>query len=588
MATKKEEKMLSNLPVRAADFIKLVIKNMRYRKAVRKEVTAELAAHFEDELKGCKDTKEKEEKAKQLIEQFGDPKLLGVLLRRAKKRCRPLWRTMVVRAFQTAGVLIFFLIVYTIWFFNGKPAITVDYVAEMNRIVRPVVDESQNAAPFYQKAFELYKSSEDYNNMIANNGNKYYESTDEVKKKIGKCINDNNEVFDLVYEGAKRPYFWMTYKTANPDRGMIGMPTTELNGFRFLAYLIVFRATYRADKGEYKDSFKDIVALYSFGKHIRQYNGTLIEHLTGIAMEALAVQTARSILSRYEINTVALTDFQRNLEQIIEHEDFAIRFKSEKLLTYDQIQRIFTSSNCFGSGHIIPNLLMALYPQVNVVGLASGGEYYGVSIGEERQESRLSRFISFIWDKIHRAGNYFYDIFLKVKKMGYILFLHPNKNQTRQQVDNYYIFIEKIASKSPAEVHKEGIDITKEGDKIVKGNMLLEMFVPALDTIIGLSYRIKTDAKATAAIVALQRYKQDKGQYPESLQDLVKSDYIKAAPIDPWSDKPLVYKKTDTGFTLYSVGHNFKDEGGLPFKDREGRIKMWENKGDAVFWPVEK
>ena len=75
--------------------------------------SAELAAHFEDELKGCATDKEREQKARQLISEFGDAKLLAVLLRRAKKRCRPVWRTVVARTFQTIGVLILFFALYT-------------------------------------------------------------------------------------------------------------------------------------------------------------------------------------------------------------------------------------------------------------------------------------------------------------------------------------------------------------------------------------------------------------------------------------------------------------------------------------------
>ena len=105
MAKKLSDTDLQNLPACAAEFIKLVIKKMRYRKKVRADVQAELTAHFEDELRGCKTDQEKEQKARQLIEQFGDAKLLGILLRRAKKRCRPGWRNVFAKACQTVVTL---------------------------------------------------------------------------------------------------------------------------------------------------------------------------------------------------------------------------------------------------------------------------------------------------------------------------------------------------------------------------------------------------------------------------------------------------------------------------------------------------
>jgi len=47
-----------------------------------------------------------------------------------------------------------------------------------------------------------------------------------------------------------------------------------------------------------------------------------------------------------------------------------------------------------------------------------------------------------------------------------------------------------------------------------------------------------------------------------------------------------VYRKTDSGFTLYSVGLNFTDDGGVPGKDSKDKPILWSEKdGDAVFWP---
>jgi len=52
---------------------------------------------------------------------------------------------------------------------------------------------------------------------------------------------------------------------------------------------------------------------------------------------------------------------------------------------------------------------------------------------------------------------------------------------------------------------------------------------------------------------------------------------------DPFSDKPLVYKRTIQGFTLYSFGEDYDDDGGLHSKWGRG-----EEGGDQVFWPLEQ
>ena len=71
-------------------------------------------------------------------------------------------------------------------------------------------------------------------------------------------------------------------------------------------------------------------------------------------------------------------------------------------------------------------------------------------------------------------------------------------------------------------------------------------------------------------------------------EELFEAGYLKKLPMDPYSDSPLVYKKTDDDFILYSVGYDFEDDGGEVYRDNKGRVRPWGDEGDAVFWPVRK
>ncbi|HWA81867.1 MAG TPA: hypothetical protein VG820_00425, partial [Fimbriimonadaceae bacterium] len=51
---------------------------------------------------------------------------------------------------------------------------------------------------------------------------------------------------------------------------------------------------------------------------------------------------------------------------------------------------------------------------------------------------------------------------------------------------------------------------------------------------------------------------QAKGPYPAALPNLGEIS------LDPMDGKPLRYRRTGSGFTLYSIGHNLKDDGGSP------------------------
>jgi hypothetical protein len=63
--------------------------------------------------------------------------------------------------------------------------------------------------------------------------------------------------------------------------------------------------------------------------------------------------------------------------------------------------------------------------------------------------------------------------------------------------------------------------------------------------------------------LALAEYRSKHGAYPKELAALV-PEVLKELPVDPFSEKPLVYRLTDKGYVLYSVGPNGVDDGGKP------------------------
>ncbi len=542
MAGKSPYNQLENLPACAQEFIKLVIRKMRYRKNVRHDVAAELAAHFEDELKSCATADGKEQKAQKLIEDFGDAKLLGILLRRAKKRCRPLWQTVFARTFQTIGILILCLIVYLVWFLTGKPVITTNYVAELNRIVRPVADESLNAAPLYRQAAERYSKLPDNISKVI--GKKYHDANDAEKQLMQKWLTDNKETLDLVIAGTKKPYYWQKYE----GEEMTAILTPHLTEFFWFVYSLCWRAHFHTEQGQYKDAFDDIEHCYRLGQHLRG-DKILSDQLVGIAIEALALHIIRNIISKYDIDSDSLAALQHHLEQMISNENFTVNLKEGRLFMYDEIQRCFTEDR-LGKGHIS----------------LEGLRRYQTLAGKGTTDfAVLERFLT---APIH------------------ILFTHPNKQQSKEMADRFYDYWEKIFSKSPCQIKAEGIDIEKESMEIIKGNILLEILLPAFATVNEISHRLMANVRATLTIIAALRYRQDKGQSPETLQELVATGYLNELPIDPFSDKPLVYRKTDDSFTIYSVGTNFTDDNGEVAKDDKGRPRKYADQGDWVFWPV--
>ncbi len=78
---------------------------------------------------------------------------------------------------------------------------------------------------------------------------------------------------------------------------------------------------------------------------------------------------------------------------------------------------------------------------------------------------------------------------------------------------------------------------------------------------------------------ALERYRLEKGRYPETLAALVPT-YLPKAPVDVVEGQSLHYAPGREGFTLYSLGWNLTDEGGqVAPKDSESQGDWVWSKG---------
>jgi hypothetical protein len=571
---------LDRLPTCAAEFIKLVIKRMRYRKKVRAEVLAELTSHFADAVKSCENNKQEDQKAQRLISEFGDAKLLAILLRRAKKRCRPLWRTVVARTLQTAGVMTLCLIAYIVWFFAGKAVITTDYLAELNRIVKPSTDESLNAAPFYDKAVKLWVEVPQEHFEVLWLVKQQKDLTPEQSEALTRWIKANEACFEQIRLGSEKPYCWQEYAAQSDD--MLSVQLPWLSEYRPMARPLVLRARENARRGRLKEAVDDILVCYRFGMHLKALT-MLIEQLTGMSIETEATDTALALLGEVDVDGRTLADFQQRFQELVDHDNFIVRFDGEKLCLYDEIQRCFTDGP--DGGHLIPKRLMEVADTMQLIA-AMPARRGGWPAAKRPRPSLVREFVSEAWDYIRS----FVD---KAEKMGdlagrygHILFLNPDKQQTFNAAKELYDYWEGIRSRTPAQIRSQGIDAEEEASEFTKDNLLLTMFVPAFDSAIERSHRNKADTYALLTVLALLRHKKDQGSHPESLQELVTTGYLKELPIDPYSDGPLVYVRTEADFSLYSVGRNFEDDGGTIFRDDQDQVKRWAREGDAVFWPV--
>ena len=84
--------------------------------------------------------------------------------------------------------------------------------------------------------------------------------------------------------------------------------------------------------------------------------------------------------------------------------------------------------------------------------------------------------------------------------------------------------------------------------------------------------------RGTMLVCALEGYELRAGAYPRSLGELVRAGLISALPEDPFAGRPFVYRRRKSGYLLYSIGPDARDDGGKALRP------FWRDKpGDIVF-----
>ncbi len=531
------ETKLSSLPTCAAEFIRLVIKKMRYRRKVRADVMAELAAHFEDELKDCRNDEEREQKAQRLIEDFGDIKLLAVLLRRAKKRCRPLWRMALVRSFQALGIIVLYILICLSRVGIGTPTISVNYVDWLNELVRAGRDEVKNARPYYEEAAKVHVTipKEMYEIERA-----WPADLNDAEIRVFKqWIDDNKEAIELVRKGTEKAYCWPIYHSDEMElKGTLMQNVMKPHSaYRNIAVALDCRIRYKAYAGDTESALSDCIVLQKFGGHL-QGKGLLVEHLLGIAIESLAQRSTFMVLEKADVAANVLRNLREELEEVYAGQQAVVDLEEEKAFWYDLVQWGFTDDG-EGSGRVLKRGL----PLV--------------------------------------MGNW------KDGLWGFITWSYPDRREVTNIIDKYFQRSKELLGYTPWELHTKGLE-SEVWEEMAKHCLMLQIAGPASDKVGQIAWRLKTGRAALLTVLSIMIYEKDNENYPADLHELVEGGYLKELPLDPFSGKPLIYKKTDDDFVLYSVGLNFVDDGGKVYRNKEGKPRQWADEGDTIFWPVAK
>jgi len=325
----------------------------------------------------------------------------------------------------------------------------------------------------------------------------------------------------------------------------------ELLDFKTAAYSLELEARLLASQGQLNTALEHVMYIYKMGSHLYRLQGS-VEASVGKSFKTIATNNVFRILSRKKLDARMLEHFQKELEREMSQNRIELDFQGDKLYIYDFIQRIFTDDGK-GNGSLIPRKAYEII-QPSIISLISPSE------------SSMERY--------HR-GRYL--------KAYWAAIVDPDRRKTVKMVNEYFTYVETLKPLTPWQLRKRGIDSNTQ-----HRDMLKDCYLSQCVHTIGFFYHLierfqrqKTEESALLSVIAILRYKEDKGSFPESLDQLLSAGYLKELPMDPYSDGHLVYRLQGRDFTLYSLGVDFDDDGGM-----HSRWGDSYQGGDQVFWPV--
>jgi hypothetical protein len=90
---------------------------------------------------------------------------------------------------------------------------------------------------------------------------------------------------------------------------------------------------------------------------------------------------------------------------------------------------------------------------------------------------------------------------------------------------------------------------------------LVRLLFPALEKVSEAARRKLAHVRCMIVTLAVERYRQKHGTWPETLNQLV-PEMIPEVPLDPFDGEPLRYIRLEDGVIIYSVGVDGVDNGG--------------------------
>jgi hypothetical protein len=314
-------------------------------------------------------------------------------------------------------------------------------------------------------------------------------------------------------------------------------PLPHVQEARMVVYLLQFDVLLRAQEGDADGALESCRAILNCGRSVGD-EPLSISQLVRIALRAIAVSPTQRALAQGEPSDAEL----RQLQELLEKE------------AAEPLMRTWARGERAGQDQLLDAIETCKTRMTarDLVKMATGS---GVGGGA-------------------RTG---YDPAALLDSLA----LCSNAGVTSQRAAllRYNTRVVEIAQLPPEEQYARA----KELQAALKDQpLLVRALAPPLSKITEAERRTGTQLRCAAVALAAERYRRDRGHWPDGPEALVATGYLRAVPTDLYDGRPLRWRRLDDGAVVYSVGPHGQDHGGrmdfhnLMAPDTNLGFRLWD------------
>jgi len=390
--------------------------------------------------------------------------------------------------------------------------------------------------------------------------------------ELAAWLKANDKPLALATEATKRPQYFVPFVMRRSKAGMASglitaqLPTTQ--ACRGFGNALAARAMLSTAQRGYNDAWQDVLACHRLAVLVGR-GGTLIDNLVGFAFDRLAYDAELAFLNDILPDARRVEGCLRDLQSLAPLPAVADTLLYDRFIALDSVLQV--------DGH----------------GLIYLGWTPGSQVGDEtslKLFAAADRFLEDIdWDPALRKVNGWYDrleagarIQDRVSKETAWDAIDREREALRQRLNDPKLAVGVYGWKGIA-VGILGRNAKTKADRLndfskwlekqpaeakgkLFGDIIVGLTAPDVRKVTGAADRAEQVRQNARLAFALAWYRQDCGRYPETLEALAPK-YLPQIPKDVFSGRPLIYRPSENGYLLYSVGANGKDDGGRSYDD---------------------